>query len=66
MDAINSTEYRSLWISRGYSLILSDTWNDNKELLRNYGEIVKGSFSFKANAGFQVRAARLLQGSNRD
>ena len=54
MSVINGDSYKTLWSSKGFSLILSDTWNDDPELLQLYGDIVKGSFSFKFNADFAV------------
>ena len=55
MSFIKEDSYKTLWLSKGFSLILSDTWNDDPELLQSYGDIVKGSFSFKFNADFAVR-----------
>ena len=55
MSFIKEDSYKTLWLSKGFSLILSDTWNDDPELLESYGDIIKGSFSFKFNADFAVR-----------
>ena len=60
MDVIKGGSYKPLWLNKGFSLILSDTWNDDPELLELYGEIVKGSFSFKFNADFAVRSFNYL------
>ena len=60
MSIINGDSYKTLWLSKGFSLILSDTWNDDPELLQLYGDIVKGSFSFKFNADFAVSFVNLL------
>ncbi|XP_067935976.1 uncharacterized protein [Watersipora subatra] len=53
MEAISSNTYKTLWLNRGYSFVLSDTWGDNKEYLKKYGDIVQGSFSFKINVHFK-------------
>ncbi|XP_067935686.1 uncharacterized protein [Watersipora subatra] len=53
MVTIGLPQYRNSWLSQGFSFIFSDTWNDDPELLDKYGEIVKGSFSFKFNADFE-------------
>ena len=48
------------WLEQGFSLILSDTWNEHKKIMTEYADIVEGGFSFKFNADFQVVQMILL------
>ena len=58
---------KALWTTRDpeFTFILSDTWNDNKDLLHKYGHLVKGSFSFSFSLGdFKVCLPQLEPGIN--
>ena len=57
MDHLNNNStLKALWLARqpAFTLILSDTWNNDEEKLEKYGELVKGSFTFGYNTEFEV------------
>lgn len=60
MDEIMSDEVKSNWERLGISFIFSDTWGTDPELLRRYGSIVKGSFTFNIDTDFNVSCLKQI------
>jgi len=54
MDTILLGNLERIWKKSGFSFLLSDTWNDDPELLRKYGDVMVGSFTFKFDSDFNV------------
>ena len=57
MDHLNNNStLKALWLARqtAFTIILSDTWNNDEEKLEKYGDLVKVNFTFGYNTEFEV------------